>query len=120
MFQSLPTEAMAAIVASSLAFLSSIAVAVIQVVGNINSNKYRRRREENEAKIELQRQQRHAMDEAVYHSMSAVLEAQDIALIALQGGHLNGNVEAARTKINDARSAYANTRDKIVTGSINS
>lgn len=56
-------------------------------------------RDRRDREREMKEDQRHAMDEALMDGVSSCLDALDISLIALQGGHLNGNVEAARERV---------------------
>ena len=51
--------------------------------------------------------------------MMASIELGEINAIALQGGHLNGNVEAARSKADAAKKAYENWLKDIGANVIN-
>lgn len=66
-----------------------------------------------QARLEQERERRY-IDEATAQGMIAVLDAVDVSLVALQGGHLDGNVEEARAGIKDARTLYAQTRSKAI------
>ena len=56
-----------------------------------------------EAKREQQHQERQYLYEAMLKGIDASLAANEICLIALQHGELNGNVEAARDKVHEAQ-----------------
>ncbi|MBQ2619092.1 MAG: hypothetical protein IJF88_02480 [Oscillospiraceae bacterium] len=78
-----------------IAAVASILVAVIEVRGQ-------RERKRSEARAERrERESRLSMD-----LMIATSEMCDVLCIALQGGKVNGNVEAARRKGTEARAAY--------------
>ena len=106
----LSTEVIVAIVTSGCAAVSSIFVAIITYVGN-NHAKQRDQQDTQyraqQAIIDAKRDQQHAERQYLYEAMlkgiDASLTANEISLIALQHGHLNGNVEAARNKVHEAQ-----------------
>lgn len=106
----LSTEVIVALVTSGCAAVSSIFVAIITYLGN-NRMKQRDTQEAQyraqQAIIDAKRDQQHAERQYVYEAMlqgiNAGLSANEISLIALQHGHLNGNVEAARGKVHEAQ-----------------
>ena len=104
------TEVIVAIITSGCAAVSSIFVAIITYVGNnrikqkdIQDAEYRSQQALLEAKREQQHKERQCLDEAVLKGIDASLAANEISLIALQHGHLNGNVQAARDKVHEAQ-----------------
>ena len=106
----LSTEVVVAIITSGCAAVSSIFVAIITYVGNnrmkqkdIQDAEYRSQQALLEAKREQQHKERQCLDEAVLKGIDASLAANEISLIALQHGHLNGNVQAARDKVHEAQ-----------------
>lgn len=106
----LSTEVIVAIVTSGCAAVSSIFVAIIACVGN-NRMKQRDQQEAQyraqqaiiDAKRDQQHQERQYLYEAMLKGIDASLSANEICLIALQHGKLNGNVEAARDKVHGAQ-----------------
>ena len=60
---------------------------------------------------ELAREQ---MNLATAQAMLALLDATDVSMLALEGGHLNGNVEDARGKISRAREDYQSARSRLL------
>lgn len=86
---------MTQIIVSIITSISAIIVAVIGAI-NIRSRK-------KDEKLERLRatETRLAMD-----MQAACIELSDVIAIAVSGGHINGNVEAARKKAHDAKMAY--------------
>lgn len=106
----LSTEVIVAIVTSGCAAVSSIFVAIITYMGNnrmkqrdVQDAEYRSQQALLDAKREQQHKERQYLDEAVLKGIDASLAANEISLIALQHGHLNGNVQAARDKVHGAQ-----------------
>ena len=84
------------IVASIIAALTAIIVAIIEVRGA----SYRKRSEARADRRE--KESRLSMD-----LMLANAELSEVICIAVTGGHLNGNVEAAQKKLAAAKKAYS-------------
>lgn len=106
----LSTEVIVAIVTSGCAAVSSIFVAIITYVGNNRAKQrdtqdaqYRAQQAIIDAKRDQQHTERQYLYEAMLKGIDASLTANEISLIALQHGHLNGNVESARTKVHEAQ-----------------
>lgn len=106
----LSTEVIVAIVTSGCAAVSSIFVAIITYVGNNRAKQrdtqdaqYRAQQAIIDAKRDQQHQERQYLYDAILRGLGASLTANEISLIALQHGHLNGNVEAARDKVHEAQ-----------------
>ena len=71
-------------------------------------------RDRREAERVKREEQRHAMDEALMDGVSSCLDALDVSLIALQGGHLNGNVEAARDRVASSAREMRRVKDRTI------
>lgn len=106
----LSTEVIVAIVTSGCAAVSSIFVAIISYAGNnrmkkrdVQDAEYRSQQALLDAKRDQQHHERQYLYEAMLKGIDASLAANEISLIALQHGHLNGNVEAARNKVHEAQ-----------------
>lgn len=106
----LSTEVIVAIVTSGCAAVSSIFVAIITYVGNNRAKQrdtqdaqYRAQQAIIDAKRDQQHEERQYLYEAMLKGIDASLTANEISLIALQHGHLNGNVESARDKVHEAQ-----------------
>ena len=118
----LSTEVIVAIVTSGCAAISSIFVAIITYVGN-NRMKQRDKQEAQyraqqaliDAKREQQHQERQYLYDAMLQGIDASLAANEISLIALNHGHLNGNVEAAMDKVQKAQANLDKTTSKAIT-----
>lgn len=80
---------------------AAISAASLIVVALIN-----RKTDVNEKKNEKRNSQRIIESRLAMSMMAASIELGDITAIALQGGHLNGNVEAAREKAAKAKTEY--------------
>lgn len=109
-FGQLDTEVIVAIVTSGCAAVSSIFVAIITYMGNnrmkqkdIQDAEYRSQQAIIDAKRDQQHNERQYLYEAMLKGIDASLSANEICLIALQHGHLNGNVQAARDKVHEAQ-----------------
>ena len=105
---------MVTIVVALIAAAASVASAFIAA----HSGAVAKRREEEQQSYQEERMkqefERQKMDEAVHQGIFAVLDAMDITLISLQGGHLNGNVEKAREEVEEARRDFIATRSKAL------
>lgn len=117
----LSTEVIVAIVTSGCAAVSSIFVAIITYVGNnrmkqrdVQDAEYRSQQALIDAKREQQHQERQCLDEAVLKGIDASLAANEVCLIALQHGKLNGNVEAARDKVHGAQAHMEAAQRKAI------
>jgi hypothetical protein len=62
----------------------------------------------------LKEHEKSMMYEAIISGIMASLKASDVSLIALQGGHLNGNVEDARKDVGAAIERMEVTQRKAV------
>lgn len=62
--------------------------------------------EEARAKAEARAKTRETESRLSMDLMEATSELSDVIAIAVSGGHVNGNVEAAREKAKEAREAY--------------
>lgn len=111
----IPTE----ITVACIAAVGSLLVSAINSYAAYRKDKgdkaYRAEREKAERERALREDQRHAMDEAMMDGLESVLEATDISLIALQGGHLNGNVEAARDRVSASKKRMRDVKNQTVT-----
>ena len=106
----LSTEVIVAIITSGCAAISSIIGVGITYVGNnrmkqrdMQDSQYRAQQAILEAKRDQQHNERQYLYEAMLKGIDASLSANEICLIALQHGKLNGNVEAARDKVHEAQ-----------------
>lgn len=117
----IPTE----ITVACIAAIGSLAVAAFNAIAayrkDRRDNRYRLQRElaeqerdRRDREREAREDQRHAMDEALMDGVSSCLDALDISLIALQGGHLNGNVEAARDRVASSARQMRKVKDETL------
>lgn len=118
----LSTEVIVAIVTSGCAAVSSIFAAIITYVGNNRAKQrdqqdaqYREQQALIDAKREQQHQERQYLYDALLRGLDASLAANEISLIALNHGHLNGNVEAAMDKVQKAQANLDETTSKAIT-----
>lgn len=118
----LSTEVIVAIVTSGCAAVSSIFVAIITYVGNNRAKQrdqqdaqYRAQQVLIDAKRDQQHQERQYLYGAILQGIDASLAANEISLIALNHGHLNGNVEAAMDKVQKAQANLDETTSKAIT-----
>lgn len=118
---SIPTE----ITVACLAAVGSLLVAAFNAWCAYRKDRrdaaYRQQREQAEKERdrrdrerEAKEDQRHIMDEALMDGVSSCLDALDISLIALQGGHLNGNVEAARERVASSARQMRRVKDQTI------
>ncbi len=98
---------MEAVIAAAIAAVGSIVATVVSGLTRGQQKRYQQLREQQEAA-------REHMDAAIQQSLLAVLEAQEVQMIALQGGHLNGNVESAKEKVITARADLQQVRSKAI------
>lgn len=106
----LSTEVIVAVITSGCAAVSSIFVAIITYIGNsrmkqkdMQDAEYRSQQAIIDAKRDQQHHERQYMYDAMLRGLDASLTANEISLIALQHGHLNGNIESARDKVHEAQ-----------------
>lgn len=118
----LSTEVIVAIVTSGCAAISSIFAATITYVGNnrmkqrdMQDAQYRAQQALINAKRDQQHNERQYLYEAMLKGIDASLAANEISLIALSHGHLNGNVEVAMDKVQKAQANLAATTSKAIT-----
>lgn len=118
----LSTEVIVAIVTSGCAAISSIFVAVISYSGqnrmkqrDMQDAQYRAQQALINAKREQQHKERQYLYDALLRGLDASLAANEISLIALNHGHLNGNVEAAMDKVQKAQANLDATTSKVIT-----
>ena len=104
----------ATIAAALVAACASVCSALIAVIGQRRAGEAEAQRKAYEAERMEQEQARQAVDAATAQGMLAVLEAVDVSLVALQGGHLDGNVDEARAGIRRARETYQQTRSETI------
>lgn len=105
-----PTEIMVAMITSGCAMIASVIGAFLNYENNIKQRErdekdhaYREAQTERDAKRDQIEQERGYVYDALLKAADASLQANDISLIALQHGHLNGNVEEARRIVKDAQ-----------------
>lgn len=111
----IPTEITVACIAAIGSLLVSLVNACAAWHKDRSDKEYRAAREASERERTMRENQRHAMDEALMDGLESVLEASDISLIALQGGHLNGNVEAARDRLNASKTRMRTVKNQTIT-----
>jgi hypothetical protein len=115
---------------------TTLAVALIAAAASItsaliaaNSNRSLREQKAKEEEYQAERRQqeeerrqaeheRMMLDEVQQQSLLAIMDALDVSLISLQGGHLNGNVEEARSAVRKAKDAFQQTRTKAISHTI--
>lgn len=106
----LSTEVIVAIITSGCAAISSIIGVGITYVSNnrmkqrdMQDAQYRAQQALIDAKREQQHKERQHLYNALLRGLDASLAANEIILIALNHGHLDGNVEAAMDKVQKAQ-----------------
>ena len=102
-----PTEIMVAMITSGCAMIASVIGALL----NYETNQKQRERDAKRDQIE---QERGYVYDALIKAAAASLQANDVSLIALQHGHLNGNVEEARQIVKDAQNDLVAAQRKAV------
>ena len=110
----IPTEVTVACIAAIGSLLVSLVNAIAAWLKDKSDKAYRAEREKAERERAVREDQRHAMDEAMMDGIASALEGIDISLIALQGGHLNGNVEAARARVESSARQMRQVKDKTI------
>lgn len=116
-----PTEIMVAMITSGCAMIASVIGALLNYETNqkqrerdANDHAYRQEQTERDAKRDQIEQERGYVYDALIKAAQASLQANDISLIALQHGHLNGNVEEARRTVKDAQNDLEAAQRKAV------
>ena len=110
----LPTEITVACIAAIGSLLVSLVNACAAWRKDKSDKEYRAAREKDERERKVREDQRHAMDEAMLDGIASALGGIDISLIALQGGHLNGNVEAARARVESSARQLRQVKDETI------
>lgn len=105
-----PTEIMVAMITSGCAMIASVIGAILNYEQSVRQREreqkdqnYRTEQEARDAKRDKIEQERGFVYDALLKAADASLQANDVSLIALQHGHLNGNVEEARRIVKDAQ-----------------
>lgn len=118
----LGTDVLVAIITSGCAAISSIIGVVITYVGNnrmkqrdMQDAQYRAQQALIDAKREQQHKERQYLYDALLRGLDASLAANEISLIALNHGHLNGNVDAAMDKVQKAQANLDAATSKAIT-----
>lgn len=118
----LSTEVIVAIITSGCAAISSVIGMGITYVGNnrmkqrdMQDAQYRAQQALINAKRDQQHNERQYLYEAMLKGIDASLAANEISLIALSHGRLNGNVEVAMDKVQKAQANLAATTSKAIT-----
>ena len=116
-----PTEIMVAIITSGAAMIASVIGALLNFETNIKQNQrdakeheYRTEQAEREEKRDMIEQERAYVYDALIKASQASLQANDISLIALQHGKLNGNVQEARQIVKSAQNSLEGAQRKAV------
>lgn len=112
---------MVAMITSGCAMIASVIGALLNYETNqkqrerdANDHAYRQEQTERDAKRDQIEQERGYVYDALIKAAQASLQANDISLIALQHGHLNGNVEEARRTVKDAQNDLEAAQRKAV------
>lgn len=118
----LSTEVIVAIITSGCAAISSIIGVGITYAGNkrmkqrdMQDAQYRAQQALINEKREQRHKERQYLYDALLRGLDASLAANEISLIALNHGHLNGNVEAAMDKVQKAQANLDATTSKAIT-----
>lgn len=108
-------------ITSGAAMIASIIGALLNFETNAKQNerdakdhKYRVEQAARDEKREQIEAERSCVYDALLKAADASLQANDISLIALQHGHLNGNVEEARQIVKDAKEDLVGAQRKAV------
>lgn len=117
----LPPEVLVAVITSGCAAVASIITALISYAqgdkisqSNANTEEFMRAQDSYNKQRSLKEHEESMMYEAIIAGIMASLKASDISLIALQGGHLNGNVEEARKDVDAAIERMEETQRKAI------
>lgn len=116
-----PTEIMVAVITSGCAMIASVIGALLNYETNqkqrerdAKDNAYREQQDARDEKRDMIEQERAFVYDSLLKGTAASLRANDISLIALQHGHLNGNVEEARKLVEEAQSDLQAAQRKAV------
>ena len=116
-----PTEIMVAMITSGCAMIASVIGALLNFETNIKQNQrdakdheYRTEQAEREEKRDMIEKERAFVYDALLKGTAASLQANDISLIALQHGKLNGNVQEARQIVKSAQNGLEDAQRKAV------
>lgn len=117
----MPVEIAVCLITALSSLVMTVVTFTLQQVRDKRDAEYRRQqeqleeaREEREREREQRENQRHLMDEALMDGVASALEGIDISLIALQGGHLNGNVENARSRVEASAAQMRKVKNSIL------
>ena len=116
-----PTEILVAIITSGAAMIASVIGALLNFETSQKQNErdakdhaYRVEQAARDERRDQIDQERAYVYDALLKGTAAALQANDISLIALQHGHLNGNVEEARKLVEEARTGLEDAQRKAV------
>lgn len=117
----IPTEIMVAVITSGCAMIASVIGALLNYENSIKQqqrdqqdHEYREQQAARDSKRDAVERERAYVYDALLKASQASLQANDISLIALQHGHLNGNVEEARKIVKDAQEDLTAAQRKAV------
>lgn len=117
----IPTELLIAMVTSGCAMIASIIGALLNYQTSLhqrdseaNAEDFRQAQTERDARRDKIDAEKACIDDALLKGVHASLSANAISLIALQHGHLNGNVEEAAQAVKDAQANLEATQRKAV------
>lgn len=97
-----------------VAMITSGCAMIASVIGALLNYETNQKQRERDAKRDQIEQERGYIYDALIKAAAASLQANDISLIALQHGHLNGNVEEARKIVKDAQNDLVAAQRKAV------
>lgn len=116
-----PTEIMVAMITSGCAMIASVIGALLnyetsqkQRERDAKDHEYRAEQTARDEKRDLIEHERAFIYDALLKGTAASLQANKISLIALQHGHLNGNVEEARRIVDEAQNDLEDAQRKAV------
>lgn len=116
-----PTEILVAMITSGAAMIASIIGALLNFETSQKQNErdakdheYRTEQAARDQKRDQIDQERAYVYDALLKGTAAALQANDISLIAIQHGKLNGNVEEARKLVGEARTGLEDAQRKAV------
>ena len=116
-----PTEIMVAMITSGCAMIASVIGALLNYENNVKQcerdekdHEYRAEQTARDEKRDLIEKERGYVYGALLKGTAASLQANKISLIALQHGHLNGNVEEARRIVDEAQNDLEDAQRKAV------
>lgn len=116
-----PTEIMVAMITSGCAMIASVIGAWLNYENNVKQRErdakdhaYREKQNARDEEHDLIEKERAFVYDALLKGVAASLQANKISLIALQHGHLNGNVEEARRIVDEAQNDLQDAQRKAV------